>query len=93
MSSDTVLKDSHGNVYSLDNLATQKWLEGHYSGLDECCGWLEEKATLLFRMRKREQAVEMQSLADDLRRDLRPQMIKRAEEHEAEFPPKLEKVK
>lgn len=86
MSRDTILKDADGGTYSLDNLATQKWLEGHYSGLDECCGWLEEKATMLFRARKREQAIEMQSLADELRRDLRPLMIRRAEEHEREFP-------
>lgn len=86
MSRDTLLKDPDGVTYSLDSLATQKWLEGHYSGLDECCGWLEEKATALFRARKREQAIEMQSLADELRRELRPLMIRRAEKHEKEFP-------
>lgn len=89
MSRDTVLKDAEGTAYSMDNLATQKWLEGHYSGLDECCGWLEEKATALFRARKREQAIEMQSLADELRGDLRLRMIKRAEEHERDFPYEL----
>lgn len=89
MSKDTILKDADGNVYSFDNLATQKWLEGHYSGLDECCGWLEEKAATLFRSRKREQATEMQNLADELRRELRPQMIKAAEAHETEFPYEL----
>lgn len=89
MSRDTLLTDEEGNTYSLDSLATQKWLEGHYSGLDECCGWLEEKAATLFRMRKREEATNMQNLADELRRELRPKMIKQAERHETEFPWRL----
>lgn len=91
MSRDTILRDNEGNTYSLDSLATQKWLEGHYSGLDECCGWLEEKAATLFRLRKRNEAAEMQNLADELRRELRPKMIKHAEEHEREYPWQLER--
>lgn len=84
--SDTLLTDEEGTTYSLDNLATQKWLEGHYSGLDQCRNWLEQKATALFSQRKRDKATELQDLADELKRELRPLMVKRAEEHEKEFP-------
>jgi hypothetical protein len=48
---------------------------------------------MLFRTRKREQAIEVQNLADELRRELRPGMIKQAEDHEKEFPYQLEKAK
>ena len=93
MSRDTLLKDEQGNVYSMDNLATQKWLDGHYSGLDQCCLWLENKAAMLFAQRKREQAIELQNLADELKRELKPEMVKRAQEHRVEFPAELEHVK
>lgn len=90
---DTLLKDGHGNVYSMDNLGTQKWLDGHYSGLDQCCLWLEEKATALFAQRKREQAIELQNLADEMRKELKPEMVKRAQEHRAQHPAELERAK
>lgn len=89
MSRETFLKDEDGEVYSLDNLATQKWLDGHYSGLDQCCVYLERKATELFAQRQRDKAVELQNLADELKKELRPQMVRRAEEHEREFPSKV----
>ena len=89
MSRETILTDDEGNKYSLDNLATQKWLDGHYSGLDDCCAWLDQKATALFSQRKRQQATEMQELADEMKKELRPKMVKRATEHEAEYPWRL----
>ncbi|HTG95765.1 MAG TPA: hypothetical protein VL866_24405 [Pyrinomonadaceae bacterium] len=89
MSRETLLKDDDGEVYSLDNLATQKWLDGHYSGLDDCCAYLEKKATQLFSQRQRDKAVELQNLADELKKELRPAMVKRAKEHEVEFPSKV----
>lgn len=89
MSRDTLLKDDDGHVYSLDNLGTQKWLDGHYSGLDQCCEYLEQKATQLFAQRQRNKAVELQNLADELKKELRPAMVKRAKEHEREFPPEV----
>lgn len=90
MSRETLLRDDDGSVYSLDNLATQKWLEGHYAGLDECKGWLEEKAIKLFQERRREEANAMQALADEMNSDLRLTMIKRAEEHERKFPSQIQ---
>ena len=92
MSRETLIRDSNGDVYSLDNLSTQKWLDGHWSGLDQCCLWLEQKATELFGQRKREQAVELQNLADEMKKELRPQMIERAAEHAKDFPSQLERT-
>lgn len=89
MSRETLVKDNEGNTYSFDNLATQKWLEGHYSGLDQCCTWLDQKANALFGQRKRDEAIKLQSLADELKKGLRPLMVERAKEHEKEFPYKL----
>jgi hypothetical protein len=86
MSRDVLLRGDDKHVYSLDNLSTQKWLNGHYSGLDQCCEYLERKATQLFAQRQRDKAIELQNLADELKRELRPLMIARAEEHEREFP-------
>jgi hypothetical protein len=89
MSRETLLKDNEGNVWSLDNLATQKWLDGHYSGLDQCCKWLELRANELFSQRAHDKALYLQGLADQLKQNLRPEMVKRAKEHEQEFPPQL----
>jgi hypothetical protein len=86
MSREILLKDNEGHTWSLDNLSTQKWLDGHYSGLDQCCAYLEQKATKLFTERQRDKAIELQNLSDELKRELRQQMVKRAKEHEREFP-------
>jgi hypothetical protein len=90
VSRDSLLKDENGIIYSLESLSTQKWLEGHYSGLDQCCQWLDQRATLLFNERKRDDAIRLQNLVDEMKRDLRPKMVKRAEEHEREFPSQVE---
>lgn len=92
MSRDTVVTDGEGNRYSFDNLSTQKWLEGHYRGLDDCADWLNSEATLLFGKRKTQEAVELQALADRMRASLRPEMVKRADVHAQEFPSKLERL-
>lgn len=86
MSRDTLLTDEEGNEYSLDNLATQKWLEGHFSGLDECCNWLEIRANDLFKQRAHDKALYLQGLSDQLKQKLRPEMVKRATEHEKDHP-------
>ena len=89
MSRETLLKDGEGHTWSLDNLSTQKWLDGHYSGLDDCCAYLEKKATQLFAQRQRDEAVKLQNLADELKKELRPAMVKRAKDHKHEFPSKV----
>lgn len=85
--------DDSGTRLSLDNLSTQKWLDGHYAGLAICVEWLNEKATGLFAQRKTNEAVEMQRLADKLDGELRPKMLKRAQEHRDEFPSDLQERK
>lgn len=75
MSRDVILTGEDGDTYSLDNLATQKWLNGHFSGLDQCCEWLDRKAAALFGQRKRDEAVALQNLSDELKQQLRPLMV------------------
>ncbi len=91
MSSEVIVTDGEGNQWSLDNYGTQKWLEGHYSGLDSCTAWLNEQSTQLFIKRKTEQAIEMQRLADRITAELRPKLVERAKVHREEFPSKVKK--
>lgn len=54
MSRDTILKAASrerddGTRWSLDNLATQKWLDGHAPGAERAVGWLVDEATRLFK--------------------------------------------
>lgn len=92
MSRETIVTDEEGNTYSFDNLSTQKWLDGHWSGLDQCVQWLDQQAMVLFGERKRERAVYLQTLADEMEEDLRPRMIQRAKEHAEEFPYQIDTV-
>ena len=64
-------------------------LDGHYGGLEECAAWLGARATELFQRRKTNEAVAMQQLADQMVEQLKPAMVKRAEEHATEFPYEL----
>lgn len=89
MSRDYILTAEDGTRYSLDNLSTQKWLDGHYSGLDQCCEWLNDRANSLFASRETDAAIALQRLSDDMRQELRPKMIKRADEHRREYPPEV----
>jgi hypothetical protein len=81
MSRDTILTDEADVRYSYDNLKTQSWLEGHTNGLDAAAEYLRERAVKLFRDGKDEEAVRLRRLADDMAKELRPQMEKRAKDH------------
>ena len=88
MSRETIATDKDGVRWSIDNYGTQKWLDGHCSGLDGCVDWLNSVASTLFSQRKVDEAIALQNLADRMRDSLRPEMVKRAQEHEKEFPSK-----
>lgn len=81
MSRDTILTDKANVRYSYDNLKTQGWLEGHTNGLDAAAEYLRERAVKLFRDGKDAEATRLRSLADDMVKELRPQMEKRATDH------------
>jgi hypothetical protein len=92
MSRDLLLTDKEtGDVYSFSNLSTQKWLEGHYSGLDGCVGWLMSESVELFKHRKDQEALAVRRLADRMKEALESAMRKRAKEHEIEFPTLISK--
>ena len=86
MSRETVLMDAEGIKYSYENLKTQGWLEGHYSGLDHAIIWLKDHAVKLFQAGQHDQAIKMQKLADEMQKALEPGMRKRAKDHEKDFP-------
>lgn len=89
MSRDRILTGDDGARYSLDNIRTQGWLNGHYGGLDDAVNWLREQAVALFRDGKDEQAVALRKLAERMGAALQPKMRLRAEEHERDFPMRL----
>lgn len=86
MSKEWIVTAESGVKLNLTNLSTQKWLDGHYAGLDTCVEWLNEKATALFAQRRIDAAIAMQELADQMNADLRPKMLKRAQGHADDFP-------
>lgn len=93
MSSDTTLTDADGNEYSLDNFATQKWLDGQSEGAKIVCGYLKEKATALFQDRRHEEAIRLQGLAVDIETKIIPEMEKRASVHKKIHPYELKRTR
>ncbi|HSX22848.1 MAG TPA: hypothetical protein VLE97_08765 [Gaiellaceae bacterium] len=90
MSRDVILTDESDVRYSFSNIKTQGWLNGHTSGLDAAVGWLKERAVKLFRDGKDDAATNLRKLADQMDRELRPDMEARAKRHEKEFPAVIE---
>lgn len=90
MSRDVILTDESDVRYSFSNIKTQGWLNGHTSGLDAAVSWLKERAVTLFREGKDEAATNLRKLADQMDRELRPDMEARAKRHEREFPAVVE---
>lgn len=86
MSRDTILTDDADVRYSYDNLRTQGWLTGHVSGLDAAAEFLREKAVALFRAGRDDEATRLRRLADEMVKELRPQMEQRAKQHAKEHP-------
>jgi len=86
MSQDTLLKDNEGNCYSFDNLATQKWLEGHKAGAQTVAGFLLEKATKAFSEKRDSEAMLLRKLSDEILATIVPKMEERAKEHSVNHP-------
>jgi hypothetical protein len=90
VSRDTILTDEADVRYSYDNIRTQGWLSGHASGLDAAAEYLHERAVKLFRDGKDEEATRLRRLAEDMVKELRPQMEKRTKDHAKEHPAVIE---
>lgn len=86
MSRDAILTDEAGIRYSYDNLRTQGWLDGHASGLDAAAEFLRERAVRMFRDGKDEEATRLRRLAEEMVKELRPQMEERSKEHAKSYP-------
>ena len=86
MSSDTILRDPEGREYSLDNLSTQRWLDGHEPGLDLAAGWLREKAVGLFRQGRDEEATRLRKMADEMQAEISASLRARCADHQREYP-------
>jgi hypothetical protein len=86
MSRDTILTDEAGIRCSYDNLRTQGWLDGHMSGLDAAAEFLRERAVKLFRDGKDDEATRLRRLAEEMVKELRPQMEERSREHAENHP-------
>lgn len=86
MSSDTILRDPEGREYSLDNLSTQRWLDGHEPGLDLAASWLRERAVEYFRQGKDEEATRQRKMADEMQEEISTSLRLRCAVHQREYP-------
>jgi len=89
MSSDTILTAEDGTQYSWDNLASQKWLDGHVPGAEQAVGWLLGEAIEMFRRGEVDDAVELRKLAERMRKAVIPPLKSAAEKHSTDHPYEL----
>ena len=89
MSSDTILTAPDGTRYSLDNLATQKWLDGHVPGAEVIAGYLRGQAAEKFTAGRDGEAMLLRQLADHIRDKIIPAMEERAETNKLDHPYEL----
>ena len=76
MSSDTILKDKNGVLYSYDNIRTQSWLDGHEPGIEQAAGFLLERSKELFALGQDSDAIFLRKLSKELK-----EMAKAARAH------------
>jgi hypothetical protein len=86
VSQDTELRDAEGNKWSLDNLCTQHWLEGHAPGAEAAGAYLNDVAVMLFREGKDAEAVVIRELAKKMIAVLVPKLKAKAAEHRVDYP-------
>jgi hypothetical protein len=90
MSRDVTLTDPDGGKWSLENLSTQRWLEGHAPGAEAVIAWMHEEAVRLFRERKDEQAKMVRDLAGKASAAMVGDLRIRAQRHAEEHPFRIE---
>jgi hypothetical protein len=86
MSRDTILKAPDGTRYSFDNLASQKWLDGHVPGAECVAGWLSELGVTAWRNGDDKRALLLRELAAKVRSEIVPELQRAAAAHEKDHP-------
>lgn len=85
MSSDTILKDENGVLYSYDNIKTQAWLDGHEPGIEQVAHILLERSKALFALKKDDDAVLLRNLSDEIKETAKAARA-HAKKHADEYP-------
>jgi hypothetical protein len=86
MSRDTILKAPDGTRYSLDTLATQKWLDGHAPGAERVAGWLRGQALEAFKVGKDDHALLLRGLAERVEKEIVNKLKTAAADHALKYP-------
>lgn len=93
MSRDAYLIDKSGEddtVWSLDNLSTLKWLEGHVPGVEYAAGYLTERASKVFLDGDTKKAEIYRDMANEILAKLVPELRAKAKKHAVDYPEKVE---
>lgn len=80
------MKGDDGKVYSYENIKTQGYLNGHAPGVDAAAEYLTGLAVELFKKGQDSAATAMRKLAEDVKKNVKPELEARAKRHEKEFP-------
>lgn len=93
MSRDVHLVDKSGEdatVWSLDNLATQKWLEGHAPGAEYAAAYLTDRASKVFLDGDTKKAEIYRDMAKEILAKLLPELRAKAKKHAEDYPSEVE---
>lgn len=91
MSREWIATDDEG-TFSADNLATQKWLEGHEPGAKQVVIYLRKRASALFDQDKTQAAIDLRALAKEIEADVIERMRADASAHLREYPWRIKAV-
>lgn len=86
MSEGMVLKGSNGTWYSFTHIATQKWLDGQWSGAKMVEAWLRGEAAARFTAGADADAVRLRLLADYVCDTIMCEIKERAEAYAVSHP-------
>jgi len=86
MSRDTIVKDDQGKQYSLDNLSTQRWLEGQEHGVEIAAKFIKDKSLEAFGRSQDKEALMLRGLADEIVKKLIPELKSKSKQHKERFP-------
>lgn len=89
MSSDTILTDPDGGKWSLDNLSTQKWLEGRVACVQDIVTALNSLAGEAFGRQQDERAKWLRQIANEIEEKHLPELQRSVERHKRDYPSRL----